>query len=53
MEQPKPIAPETELTIKITAKDYQIIDALLKKGAWEIVNPILVKIEQQVIEQVK
>jgi len=53
MQQQKLVKPETELTLKIQAKHYQIIEAALKKLPWEVVNETICTIENQVIEQVK
>ncbi len=51
--QPKVVQPETELTLKIQARHYQIIEAALKKLPWEVVNETICIIENQVAEQVK
>jgi len=52
MEQ-KIIKPETELTLKIQAKDYQIIRSALESLPWKVANEVICIIENQVIEQVK
>lgn len=52
MEQ-KIIKPETELTLKIQAQHYKIIETALKKLPWEVANEVICIIENQVIEQVK
>jgi len=52
MEQ-KLVKPETELTLKIQAKHYQIIREALESLPWKIANETICTIENQVIEQVK
>lgn len=53
MSEPKQITIKLndEFNITITGDDYITIDAGIKKLPYEIAAPLLVKLEQQIVEQ--
>lgn len=42
-----------QVKLEFNANDLNIIIGHLRKGAWDVVNPVLMKMETQIREQIK
>lgn len=41
-----------DVDIRFTPQHLQVVMGMLRKGSWEVVNPVLATIERQVFEQI-